>query len=322
MNRSVKLRLLLAILLMMAPVAFCDAAADYFARGLGEQNKGDLDAAITDYSKALELKTDFADAYNGRGVAKNAKGDLGGAIADYSKAIEIKPDFCFAYNNRGLAKKAKGDLDGAIADYSKAIEIKPDYEHAYGNRGDARQGKGDLEGAIADYTKIIELNPKLADAYNGRGCLHYYARAFADALIDFRKAIELNSSGDYFYTHFWIWLVRTRLGEAEIGTVELQKCLAGRSLGKPDDWTAKVGQFLVGQLAEPEFLAAAKNADPKTKAGQLCEAYFYAGSKHLFAGDMAVAADFFQKSIATDKRTFFEYMSAVAELRFLKEQKN
>lgn len=92
--------------------------------------------------------------------------------------------------------------------------------------------------------------------------------------------------------------------------------------GKPNDWPSKIGLFLTGQLAEPEFLAAAKNGEPKKEAGRFCEAYFYAGSKHLFAGDKSTALDYFQKSIATDQKSYTEYIIAVAELKFLSAQKN
>ena len=69
------------------------------------------------------------------------KGDLDGAITDYSKAIEIFPQLTGAYYGRGSALRDKGDLDGAIADYSKAIEIKPIFTDAYYARGRALEGK-------------------------------------------------------------------------------------------------------------------------------------------------------------------------------------
>ena len=47
------------------------------------------------------------------------------AIADYTKAIEISPEFADAYVGRGIVYQAGGDRERAIADYSKAIEIKP-----------------------------------------------------------------------------------------------------------------------------------------------------------------------------------------------------
>jgi len=137
-------------------------------------------------------------------------------------------------------------------------------------------------------------------------------------VVDFRKAIELNPTNDY--ARFRVWLSRASLGEADAATTELQQYLSSRANGKKEDWVSKIGLFLAGQMAEPDFLAAAKNADPKTEAGQLCEAYFYAGSKRLLAGDKAATADYFQKSIATDRKDYYEYISAAAELKFLKEQ--
>src|ERR1035438_2183057 len=59
--------------------------------------------------------------YN-HGNARRAKGNLDGAIADYNRAIELNPKFAYAYNNRGLAKRAKGDLDSAFADFNKATK--------------------------------------------------------------------------------------------------------------------------------------------------------------------------------------------------------
>jgi lipoprotein NlpI len=131
--------------------------------------------------------------------------------------------------------------------------------------------------------------------------------------------IELNATNDY--AHFRVWLSRARLGQTEAATTELQQYLSGRANGKPEDWASQVGHFLAGQMAEPDFLAAAKNADPKTESGQLCEAYFYAGSKRLLAGDKAAATDYFQKSIATGMKAYIEYTTAEAELNFLKGQK-
>jgi tetratricopeptide (TPR) repeat protein len=67
-----------------------------------------------------------AEAINNRGEAKRKQGDLDGALEDFNKVIEMKPDAVGPYNNRGLVRQAKGDFDGAIFDFSKVIELKPD----------------------------------------------------------------------------------------------------------------------------------------------------------------------------------------------------
>ena len=55
--------------------------------------------------------------------AKSEKGDHKGAISDYTKAIKLKPDYAIAYNNRGSAKYDLGDKKGACSDYKKAASL-------------------------------------------------------------------------------------------------------------------------------------------------------------------------------------------------------
>ena len=66
------------------------------------------------------MKPGYAEAYYNRGIAYARKGDLDRAIQDYDKALELKPDLAVAYYNRGVAwlrlkswEKARADLTSA-----------------------------------------------------------------------------------------------------------------------------------------------------------------------------------------------------------------
>ena len=48
-------------------------------------------------------------------------GDLEKAIADFNKALEINPNDADTYHRRGRAYRDKGDLDKAAADMEKAV---------------------------------------------------------------------------------------------------------------------------------------------------------------------------------------------------------
>ena len=50
--------------------------------------------------------------------------DLDGAIADYSKAIEVNPRYALAYSNRANVYQAIGDRASAASDRQKANELK------------------------------------------------------------------------------------------------------------------------------------------------------------------------------------------------------
>ncbi len=163
----------------------------YYNRGNIKQAKGDLNGAISDYNSAIELGLQYADAYNNRGNAKGAKGDLDGAITDFNRALELNPKHAYAYHNRGLAEQAKANLGGAISDYNSAIELDPKYANTYADRGVAKQAKGDLDGAITDYDRAIELDPKLADAYNNRAWANHEKGEDAKGLPDAEEAVAL-----------------------------------------------------------------------------------------------------------------------------------
>jgi lipoprotein NlpI len=249
------------------------------------------------------------------------------SIKWFQKAADQNyPDMQFplasAYAKRGALEERNGDLDGALADFNKAIEIKPDFTEIYAGRGYVKQGKGDLDGAMADYNRAIELNPTFASAYFLRGLLNYDSHKFTDALADFQtyRALGLDAQSQD-YSHLYTWLIRARLGEQNAATAELQAYLNNRKTGTPDDWPSKIGSFLTGQLTESDFFKAAENSDQQTSKGQHCEAYFYAGSERLIEGDRTIAADYFDKCLATGCIEFDEYGSAAAELKLLQTSK-
>ena len=116
-------------------------------------------------------------------------------------------------------------------------------------------------------------------------------------------------------------MIRSRQGDEKGATQEMLKYLTNRKPGNPPDWPLSVMRFLVGQLTEPEFFVSAKNFNPEIESEHMCEAYFYAGSRHLFAGENKLAIDLFKQSIATNHKDFPEYLSALAELMILEAPK-
>src|SRR5689334_11763976 len=73
------------------------------AHAADNYHRHDLDAAIVEYTQALALQPDSADAYQGRGLAYYGQGDVDRAIADFTQALALRPDAATIYNNRGLA---------------------------------------------------------------------------------------------------------------------------------------------------------------------------------------------------------------------------
>jgi lipoprotein NlpI len=183
--------------------------------------------------------------------------------------------------------------------------------------GLAKRDKRDVEGALADFTRSVELDPKNADGYFNRGFCRFETRDWTNALADFRRYCELGTSGQE-YLRLYIWLTRARLGETDTANEELSAYLDRRPKSAGDEWYLKAAAFLMGKLPEADFLAAAAIAsDASTKADPQCEAWFFAGMKKVLAGDKIAAADYFRKSLATEKKTCVAYRFAEAELKAL-----
>jgi tetratricopeptide (TPR) repeat protein len=176
-------------------------AAIYNNRGLAKQAKGDFNAAIADFNRGIELNPKDAVAYSNRGNTKRDKGDLDGAILDYNHSIRVNPKYAYAYYDRGLAKKQKSDLDGAIADYNRVIELDPKFAKAFCDRGVAKRRKGDLQGAISDYDRTIEIDPKYAIAYLNRGNVRDEKGDMEGAIADYSRGIELNPKESKAYDY-------------------------------------------------------------------------------------------------------------------------
>ena len=164
----------------------------YKDRGASYYNKDDLDHAIEDYGKAIELGQDDAEVYVNRGMAYTKKGNLDLAIKDYDKAIEMGFEEAIVYRNRGLAYAKEKDYNRAIEDYDKAIILDSRNASTYHYRGDAYFMKMELNRAIEDYDKAIDLNPKKASAYNNRGLAYSRKSEFDRAIGDFNKAADLH----------------------------------------------------------------------------------------------------------------------------------
>ena len=79
------------------------------------------------------------------------------SVADFSKAIEIRPESAEALNYRGWAYYMLGDMDAAMTDLNHAIALDPTLHYAFNNRGLVWQAMGYPEIAKVDFEQAIEL---------------------------------------------------------------------------------------------------------------------------------------------------------------------
>jgi len=134
-------------------------------------------------------------AYNSRGIAKYEMQDLKGSIADYSKAIEINSNYNAAYFNRAISFYETSQIEASLNDYNKAIELNPSFPKAFNGRALLyMENLNDLPQAVGDFSKAIELNPEFAQAYFNRGIAFAKMNDFSNACSDWKKVHALGFS--------------------------------------------------------------------------------------------------------------------------------
>jgi tetratricopeptide (TPR) repeat protein len=177
------------------------SAIEYYARGVVEESMKKEDAALTDYTKALELNPRFALCYVKRGKIFFGRKQSDAAITEYTKALAINPSYSGCYFNRGNTYFDMQQYDPAIADFSKVIELDPKDVDAYFNRGVMYKKNGKYELALADYAKVIALSPKDASLYGNRGNIYFLQQKMDLAYNDYTKAIELDPTKAIYFVN-------------------------------------------------------------------------------------------------------------------------
>jgi protein O-mannosyl-transferase len=172
----------------------------YYNRGLNYKELGKWDKSIADLSKAIQIDPKYVDAYFNRGVVYGSLGKWDKAIADYSMGIKIDPKNADLYSSRGIAYGNMGQWDKSIAEYSRAIEIELLNADAYSNRGAAYSNLGQWDKAIIDFTKAIEINPKHDAAYQNRGFAYSMLGQWDKTIYDYSKVLEIDPNNNDVYT--------------------------------------------------------------------------------------------------------------------------
>ena len=134
-------------------------------RGLLYTRTGELDRAMSDAHRAIQLNPRCPGAYYVRGIVFRHRDELDKAISDLSEAIRLDPEDGDTIAIRGEVYRQQGDQTKAMADFNRAVELDPTHAIVFCERGDLKNGLGDYEGATADYLKAQELDPKYPAPY-------------------------------------------------------------------------------------------------------------------------------------------------------------
>ena len=93
------------------------------------------------------------------GVALSRMNQRNEALTSFTKALNLRTDYHQAYKERGKLMAIAGNLTAALSDFDAAIALQPNYIDAHFNRGQTHLGMKNYRAAAQDFGFVASLNP-------------------------------------------------------------------------------------------------------------------------------------------------------------------
>lgn len=143
--------------------------------------------------------------------------DLQAAVRQVNRALEIQPTLIEALELRGDIEQMRNAEEAALSSYAAALRINPRQTSVLLKQGSLYQRLGRHEAARAAYLEATRANPKLAIAYNN---LAWMAAESGKDLEQARKwghqAVTLEPAiAEFHDTLGWVYRAQGQLAEAE-----------------------------------------------------------------------------------------------------------
>jgi len=170
-----------------------------------------ISEAINDYSIAVMIDSNYAEAYWGRGLVWRDMHNLDQTILDFETALSLNPIYANfleenlqifeSYNNRGIRSLKSGNYHEAVEDFNRALEFNNQFSEPVINLGTAYRKLHKYDKALYFYNKAVEIDSVNPDVYFNRGIFYKETEQIDLAIDDFQKAISLNSTNSDFYSN-------------------------------------------------------------------------------------------------------------------------
>jgi tetratricopeptide (TPR) repeat protein len=322
----------------------------HLQRGWAFFQAGNYPLALADLDRAVELDPTQSEVYGSRVWVRIRCDDLDGSLEDCSRLVSAQPDAPQGYALRGWVRALRGDLDRGLDDCSFSVEIDARYGEGYLYRAKIQIRRNALREAAADAARALTLDPKNASAFELQGRLalldsrpqqaeDHFARSLRSDAVgawarygmavsavvtrrwkpareEFERTLS-QAWGDALlrdYGQLRLWGLDQRLGAATTADERLDEHLKSRPPHPRGDWMRTIAEFLRGRLSEGDLRAAAASVHPGLRQERASQLEYEVGLRRLLSGDAAGARQAFQACVDGNRRDYYEWTLARAEL--------
>ncbi len=238
----------------------------YSFRGIAHFRKNEFDAAIEDFSRAIELDPTQSylfgvrgQAYLNRAACPNCDHYLDLALADFERVIALDPRSSHGYwgrgqvlMSRGIFKKDQSAWSEFFATMERCLANAKDKAVCLSLRASARVVRGESALALPDYDRLIDLEPT-AQHYRERGYALMNAGEPDRALKDYDRSLELDPNDNVSYG---------QRADAHFRKENYDQAIAdaNRALAGDPSWSYPADTLHKAQDAKAALLARAQSA--------------------------------------------------------------
>lgn len=174
-----------------------------------------------------------ADDFLGRGYSRLVKQQLNDALADFDRGIELAPESSLALSLRANALTRFGRLDEAEVAINKALTRETVHPKSYQIRGLLRARRGRFADAIEDLGRDLHPEPPSAVWLVERGLAYEQLGQFEKARADLQQAVALLPSRQ---RRLLLARVTARLGEVKEAIAIVDNSVPGLGAANTPLW--------------------------------------------------------------------------------------
>ncbi len=142
-------------------------------------------------------KTFFAETHNNLGICMYMTKYFQEAIPEFSTAIKLNEQYAEAYYYRGLTNIELNKYSDAVEDLQKSINIDPTKFEKYVAKGNSLYTLGKYQDAIAAFDNAISYDKNKQDLFNSyrmRANTYLKLEKYNETIEDFSKAFDINAA--------------------------------------------------------------------------------------------------------------------------------
>lgn len=197
MLRKVILLAAVQIILLWLPAKTQPMYVQYYNMGQESILQGDLLNAEVQFTRAIELNENYADAYAQRGWVRWFSNRAGLALKDYNKAISLKPEIITTKNLRNVFKQLFEDYNEIIDDFDYTITIDTSEYKAYDGKEFIDLVAGDPFKQLDEYELELRNDPENYLLMIRTALAEFYVHNYGNAIKLCTRAIQANPNGQW-----------------------------------------------------------------------------------------------------------------------------